>query len=51
MAVGGYLRVELAGRTQRQEIDDLFYVCLSHVKVVGVGVQVEDGGGALDGST
>ena len=35
LCCGGYVRVELLGRTQRQEVDNLYYVCLSYVKVLG----------------
>ena len=35
LCCGGYVRIELLGRTQRQEIDNLYYVCLSYVKILG----------------
>ncbi|XP_042506052.1 F-box protein At4g00755-like isoform X2 [Macadamia integrifolia] len=35
LCIGGVLQVELLGRVQRQEMDGLFYICVSHVKVVG----------------
>ncbi|KAF3644233.1 putative ATPase ASNA1 -like protein, partial [Capsicum annuum] len=35
LCVGGYLQIELLGRVQRQHTDDLFYICVSHVKVTG----------------
>ncbi|XP_016511733.2 F-box protein At4g00755 isoform X2 [Nicotiana tabacum] len=35
LCIGGYLQIQLLGRVQRQEMDDLFYICLCHVKVVG----------------
>ncbi|KAJ4840757.1 hypothetical protein Tsubulata_041552 [Turnera subulata] len=35
LCVGGVLLVELLGRVQRQEMDGLYYICVSHVKVVG----------------
>lgn len=35
LCVGGYLQIQLLGRVQRQEMDDLFYICVSHVRVVG----------------
>ncbi|CAN4111705.1 unnamed protein product [Withania somnifera] len=35
LCVGGYLQIQLLGRVQRQEMDDLFYICISHVKAVG----------------
>ncbi|XP_047251924.1 F-box protein At4g00755-like [Capsicum annuum] len=36
VCVGGYLQILLLGRVQRQEMDDLFYICISHVRVVGL---------------
>ncbi|KAK4740698.1 hypothetical protein SAY87_024286 [Trapa incisa] len=35
ICIGGILQVELLGRVQRQEMDMLFYICVSHVKVLG----------------
>lgn len=35
LCIGGYLQIELLGRVQRQHSDDLFYTCVSHVKVMG----------------
>uniref|UniRef100_A0A2P2KVI2 Uncharacterized protein MANES_01G261800 n=1 Tax=Rhizophora mucronata TaxID=61149 RepID=A0A2P2KVI2_RHIMU len=35
ICIGGILMVELLGRVQRQEIDNLFYICVSHVQVMG----------------
>lgn len=35
LCIGGMLQIELVGRVQRQEIDDLFYICVSHVQVKG----------------
>ncbi|PIA49605.1 hypothetical protein AQUCO_01300412v1 [Aquilegia coerulea] len=35
LCVGGFLQIELLGRVQRQEMDGLFYICVSHVQVVG----------------
>ncbi|KAF4400788.1 hypothetical protein G4B88_001343 [Cannabis sativa] len=35
LCVGGYLLVELLGRVQKQEIDDLYYICIAHVQIVG----------------
>ncbi|KAK4266726.1 hypothetical protein QN277_023612 [Acacia crassicarpa] len=35
LCIGGILQIELLGRIQRQEMDNLFYICVSHVKVVG----------------
>jgi len=39
LCCGGYVKIELLGRTQRQEIDNLYYLCLSHVKVLGRPVE------------
>lgn len=35
LCIGGILQIELVGRVQRQEMDDLFYICVSHVQVKG----------------
>ncbi|KAK9994432.1 hypothetical protein SO802_024135 [Lithocarpus litseifolius] len=35
LCVGGILQVELLGRVQKQEMDGLYYICVSHVQVVG----------------
>lgn len=35
LCIGGVLLVELLGRVQRQEMDGLFYICVSHVQVQG----------------
>ncbi|MBA0579094.1 hypothetical protein Gorai_021359, partial [Gossypium raimondii] len=35
LCIGGILQIELLSRVQRQEIDGLFYICVSHVQVVG----------------
>ncbi|KAJ4954398.1 hypothetical protein NE237_011181 [Protea cynaroides] len=35
LCIGGILQVDLLGRVQRQQMDGLFYICVSHVKVVG----------------
>ncbi|CAN0891657.1 F-box protein At4g00755 [Linum grandiflorum] len=35
LCIGGILQVELLGRVQRQEIDGLYYICLSNVQAVG----------------
>lgn len=35
LCVGGILQIELLGRVQRQEMDGLFYICVSYVQVVG----------------
>lgn len=35
LCVGGILQIELLGRVQRQEMDGLFYICISYVQVVG----------------
>ncbi|KAK7374193.1 hypothetical protein VNO80_07620 [Phaseolus coccineus] len=33
--IGGILQIELLGRVQRQEMDGLLYICVSHVQVLG----------------
>ncbi|PSS34332.1 F-box protein [Actinidia chinensis var. chinensis] len=35
LCIGGILQIELLGRVQRQEMDGLYYICISHVQVVG----------------
>ncbi|XP_044501839.1 F-box protein At4g00755-like isoform X2 [Mangifera indica] len=35
MCIGGILKIELLGRVQRQEIDGLYYICVSHVQILG----------------
>ncbi|KAF7814607.1 F-box protein [Senna tora] len=35
LCIGGILQIELLGRVQRQEMDNLFYICVCHVQVVG----------------
>ncbi|KDP28688.1 hypothetical protein JCGZ_14459 [Jatropha curcas] len=35
LCIGGILQIELLGRIQRQEMDGLFYICISHVQVMG----------------
>ncbi len=35
LAVGGYLHLNLLGRTQRQDADGLYYTCLGYVRAVG----------------
>ncbi|KAI3944162.1 hypothetical protein MKW92_015014 [Papaver armeniacum] len=34
-AVGGVLQIELSGRVQQQDVDGLYYVCISHVQILG----------------
>ncbi|KAK6918427.1 hypothetical protein RJ641_016849, partial [Dillenia turbinata] len=35
LCIGGILRIELLGRVQRQAMDDLFYICVAHVRALG----------------
>ncbi|KAM3698620.1 hypothetical protein ACJW31_06G201400 [Castanea mollissima] len=35
LCIGGILQIELLGRVQTQEVDGLFYICISYVQVVG----------------
>ncbi|OVA14161.1 F-box domain [Macleaya cordata] len=35
LCIGGILQIELLGRVQQQEMDGLYYICVSHVQVVG----------------
>ncbi|KAL4419887.1 hypothetical protein ABPG75_006985 [Micractinium tetrahymenae] len=54
LCVGGYLRIELLGKRQRQAADDQFYSCVCYARAVGApiysfqleqGESVEQGGG------
>ncbi|TKY65516.1 F-box protein [Spatholobus suberectus] len=35
LCIGGILQIELLGRVQRQEMDGLLYICVTHVQVLG----------------
>lgn len=35
LCIGGILQIELLGRVQKQEMDEKYYICVSHVEVVG----------------
>ncbi|KAE8721301.1 F-box protein [Hibiscus syriacus] len=35
LCIGGILQIELLGRVQKQEMDGLYYICVSHVEVMG----------------
>ncbi|XP_010427438.1 PREDICTED: F-box protein At4g00755 [Camelina sativa] len=35
LCIGGYVLVEFLGRVQTQEMDGQYYICVSHVKVMG----------------
>lgn len=35
LCVGGIMQIELLGRVQRQEMDDLFYICVAYVQIMG----------------
>lgn len=35
LCIGGFLKVELLGRVQTQDVDGLYYICISHVQAVG----------------
>ncbi|XP_074561599.1 F-box protein At4g00755-like [Curcuma longa] len=35
ICLGGILRIELLGRVQKQAIDDLYYICVCYVQVLG----------------
>jgi hypothetical protein len=58
LVAGGLLVLEILGRTQRQEVDGLYYTCLTYVRCIGkplVGLHVQPppadgaGGGAGGG--
>ncbi|KAJ7951073.1 F-box protein [Quillaja saponaria] len=50
LCIGGILQIELLGRVQRQEMDGLFYICVSHVQVVGRSLSPAFGVEILDSS-
>lgn len=35
ICIGGILQIELLGRIQKQEMDELYYICVCHVEVIG----------------
>ncbi|XP_024403243.1 F-box protein At4g00755 isoform X1 [Physcomitrium patens] len=35
LCIGGVMQVELLGRVQTQQMDNLYYICIQHVSVVG----------------
>ncbi|CAN8308893.1 unnamed protein product [Cochlearia groenlandica] len=35
LCIGGYMLVEFLGRVQTQEVDGLYYICITHVKAMG----------------
>ncbi|KAK0580795.1 hypothetical protein LWI29_006312 [Acer saccharum] len=35
LCIGGIMQVELLGRVQKQEMDSLFYICVTHVQIMG----------------
>jgi hypothetical protein len=35
LCIGGYMLMEFIGRVQTQEMDGQYYICVSHVKVMG----------------
>ncbi|KAL1809366.1 hypothetical protein ACET3Z_026356 [Daucus carota] len=35
LCVGGFVQLELMGRVQTQEMDEKYYICVSHVEVIG----------------
>ncbi|XP_039122316.1 F-box protein At4g00755-like [Dioscorea cayenensis subsp. rotundata] len=35
VCVGGVVQIELMGRVQKQEMDDLYYICVCHVQIIG----------------
>lgn len=53
ICIGGILRIELLGRVQRQAMDDLYYICVCHVQVIGrplspaLDLDIHEGTGSL----
>ncbi|XP_047072916.1 F-box protein At4g00755-like [Lolium rigidum] len=41
LCIGGVVKVELLGRVQKQAMDGLYYICVSHVQIVGKPVSQE----------
>ncbi|XP_040378096.1 F-box protein At4g00755-like [Oryza brachyantha] len=35
LCIGGVVKIELLGRVQKQAMDGLYYICISHVQIVG----------------
>ncbi|CAN7089166.1 unnamed protein product [Brassica rapa subsp. narinosa] len=35
LCIGGFVLIEFLGRVQRCDIDDLYYICVTHVKAMG----------------
>ncbi|KAL8119126.1 hypothetical protein AgCh_016582 [Apium graveolens] len=35
LCIGGFVQLEMLGRVQTQEMDDKYYICVSHVEVIG----------------
>ncbi|CAM8922803.1 unnamed protein product [Rhodiola kirilowii] len=38
LCIGGYLKIELLGRVQRQDSDGMYYICVSHVRADGMSL-------------
>ncbi|WCJ23146.1 F-box family protein [Euphorbia peplus] len=51
LCMGGIFQVELLGRMQTQEMDGLFYICVSHVKVIGRPLSGAFSAGLLESSS
>ncbi|URD79346.1 F-box protein [Musa troglodytarum] len=53
ICIGGILRIELLGRVQKQAMDDLYYICVCHVQVIGrplspaLDLDIHEGTGSL----
>uniref|UniRef100_A0A0E0D0J0 F-box domain-containing protein n=1 Tax=Oryza meridionalis TaxID=40149 RepID=A0A0E0D0J0_9ORYZ len=43
LCIGGVVKIEFLGRVQKQEMDDLYYICISHVQIVGIPLPRELG--------
>ncbi|EPS60867.1 hypothetical protein M569_13933, partial [Genlisea aurea] len=48
--IGGILKVELIGRVQTQQMDGLYYICVTHVQVVGTRISPHFDVEAADGN-
>ncbi|TVU42584.1 hypothetical protein EJB05_09001 [Eragrostis curvula] len=46
LCIGGVVKVELLGRVQKQQADDLYYICVTHVQILGTPLSSEFGAAA-----
>ncbi|TVU42569.1 hypothetical protein EJB05_08985 [Eragrostis curvula] len=46
LCIGGVVKVELLGRVQKHQFDNLYYICVTHVQVLGSPLSSEFGAAA-----